>query len=67
MYVPTGHKGILTIEHNRTNLRRNPIIPRLLPQLPHCTLRRGLPLIYQTRRHFDRDFIDRRTKLLLEQ
>ena len=55
-----------TIKHNRTYLRGNTHIPRLLFQLPHRALGRAFASIHQPSRHLYRDLIYRRPKLLLQ-
>lgn len=56
-----------TIKHNRTRLLRDPHKSRLLLQLTQRTLLHRLTLINQPRRHLNRNLIDRRPILLLQE
>lgn len=55
------------MKHNRTRLLDRAYITRLLLEFPHGTLLRCLAFINQSSRYLDRDFVDRRSELFLEQ
>jgi hypothetical protein len=60
------NKRKLTVEHDGRALGRLADISRLLPQLAHGALLRRLALVDQPGGDLDRDGVDRRAELLLE-